>query len=258
MFGDYPADDRIGPNLVPGRTHHMHRTACPTRKLHRPSFFAGGETLVFAMVLVVGAAAAVVIKEFTSRSIGPALAAIEGHAEAPAVAPPATPLRITDPLADEPATPAVELLAPAPQAGKVPQTNPDLSVRWFNGRPVRPVKTISMLVTAYSPDEKSCAGSADGITASLHNVETNAHKMVAADSRILPLGSMITIPGYDSGQVVPVLDRGGKIKGNRLDVLFPTDAEACKWGVRRINVTVWEYADGQKTENWRAIRDSKN
>lgn len=210
------------------------------------------------MVLVVGAAAAIVIKEFTSRSIGPALAAIEDRAIPLAEVPAAEQLRITDPLVEEPAALAIETLAPAPQAGKAPQTQQDLSVRWFNGRPVRPARTISMLVTAYSPDEKSCAGSADGITASLHNVETNAHKMVAADSRILPLGSMITIPGYDSGQVVPVLDRGGKIKGNRLDVLFPTDAEALKWGVRRINVTVWEYADGQKAENWRAIRDSKN
>jgi len=153
--------------------------------------------------------------------------------------------------------PAVEVLAPAPQVSKAAAAQ-DLSTRWFNGRPVKPVRTISMLVTAYSPDEKSCAGSADGITASLHKVETNAHRLVAADSRILPLGSMITIPGYDSGQVVPVLDRGGKIKGNRLDVLFPTDPEARRWGVRRINVTVWEYADGQKAENWRAIRDSKN
>jgi 3D (Asp-Asp-Asp) domain-containing protein len=115
-----------------------------------------------------------------------------------------------------------------------------------------------MLVTAYSPDEKSCSGTADGITASLHQVNTNGHKLVAADSKVLPLGSMITIPGYDSGQVVPVLDRGGKIKGNHLDVLFPTDAEARAWGVRRIKVTVWEYADGKGAENWRAIRDSKN
>ncbi|HYD01765.1 MAG TPA: 3D domain-containing protein [Phycisphaerales bacterium] len=235
----------------------MQRTDRSSRKLHRPSFFAGGEPLVFAAVLLVGAASAVVIKEFTSRSTGPALVAIDdiNTSAAPKAAPDR--LKIADPLVER----TEVAIGPAPSAPQIPsaaEPQHDLSVRWFNGRPVRPAKTISMLVTAYSPDEHSCPGTADGITSSLHHVSTNAHKMVAADSRILPLGSMITIPGYDSGQVVPVLDRGGKIKGNRLDVLFPTHAEALKWGVRRVQVTVWEYADGQGAENWRAIRDSRN
>jgi len=132
-----------------------------------------------------------------------------------------------------------------------------LEIRWFNGRPVRPAKTMWMRVTAYSPDERSCPGTADGITASLHSVFANGMKLVAADSRVLPLGSMITVPGYAGDQIVPVLDRGGKIKGNRLDVLFPTHESARKWGVRRLKVTVWEYADGKGPEEWRKIRDSK-
>ena len=204
-----------------------------------------------------------VIKEFTSRASGPALAAIEDKVTAQPEQAKLPPLKIADPLVEEPAGKLGEIqIQPAPSS---PSANPgvagtkqDLSIRWFNGRPIRPAKTMTMLVTAYSPDERSCAGTADGITASLHQVNTNAHHLVAADSKVLPLGSMITIPGYDSGQVVPVLDRGGKIKGNHLDVLFPTDAEARQWGARHIKVTVWEYADGQGAENWRAIRDSKN
>ena len=122
--------------------------------------------------------------------------------------------------------------------------------RWFNGRPVRPARTITMLVTAYSPDWRSCGDSADGITATQHHVETNAHDMVAADPRILPYGSLVTIPGYahdDRGNpmIVPVLDCGGKIKGRRLDVLYPTHNEAVRWGAQRLTVTVWEYADGK-------------
>jgi hypothetical protein len=31
----------------------------------------------------------------------------------------------------------------------------DVNTRWFNGRRIRPVKTITMVVTAYSPDERS-------------------------------------------------------------------------------------------------------
>ena len=115
--------------------------------------------------------------------------------------------------------------------------------RSFNGRPIRPVRTITMRVTAYSPGPKSCGLSADGITASGYSVWTNGMKLVAADTDLLPFGSVVTIPGYDGGQPVPVLDRGGAIKGRRLDVLYPTHQRALQWGVKEIEVTVWEYAD---------------
>lgn len=152
------------------------------------------------------------------------------------------------------AAPAVE----ADLVGAVPAgMENDPNLRWFNGRPVRPVRTMWMKVTAYSPDHRSCGKWADGITASLHSVFANNMKLVAADSRILPLGSMITVPGYGDDDIVPVLDRGGAIKGHRLDVLYPTHEIARKWGVKRLKVTVWEYADGEPAGNWRKIRDSK-
>ncbi len=116
-------------------------------------------------------------------------------------------------------------------------------VRYYNGRPIRPARTIMMVVTAYSPDERSCGKWADGYTATNHSVWTNGMKLVAADKRILPMRSMITVPGYADDQVVPVLDVGGAIKGARLDVLYPTHAIAMEWGVQRLPITVWEYAD---------------
>lgn len=129
--------------------------------------------------------------------------------------------------------------------------------RWFNGRPVRPVRIMQMVVTAYSPDARSCGDSADGITASLHSVETNAGRLVAADPKVLPMGSMVSIPGYDAARIVPVLDVGGAIKGNRLDVLFATHEAARQFGRRTIAVTVWGYADGAGKTDWRKIRDSR-
>ena len=117
-------------------------------------------------------------------------------------------------------------------------------VEQFNGRPIRVAKTMTMVVTAYSPDAQSCGESADGITASGYSVWTNGMKMVAADTSVLPFGTMLSIPGYDNANVVPVLDRGGAIKGNRLDVLFPTHEQAMHWGTQRLEVTIWEYADG--------------
>lgn len=121
----------------------------------------------------------------------------------------------------------------------------DDSMRWFNGRPVREVRKITMTVTAYSPDERSCGQWADGVTASGYSVWTNGMKLAAADTSVLPFGSLISVPGYDGGAVVPVLDRGGAIKGNRLDMLYPTHEQARRWGAQQLEVTIWEYADGQ-------------
>jgi 3D (Asp-Asp-Asp) domain-containing protein len=135
--------------------------------------------------------------------------------------------------------PAVSGPRAAPTSeGETPQ------VALYNGRPVRAVATLRMRVTAYSPDWRSCGASADGITASGYSVLTNGGFMVAADPRVLPLGSLVSVPGYDGGAVVPVLDTGGAIKGNRLDVLYPTHEVAMCWGVQDVDVVVWEYADG--------------
>jgi 3D (Asp-Asp-Asp) domain-containing protein len=158
------------------------------------------------------------------------------------------------PAADAPAADAVHSSQPvarpsAPEARRWP-----VDTRWFNGRPVRPARKMWMTVTAYSPDARSCGDSADGITSTLHHVTTNDHTLVAADPRLLPMGSMLTIEGYDDGNIVPVLDVGGAIKGRRLDVLFPTHEQAKKFGVRRILVTVWEYADGKPRDNPRQLR----
>jgi 3D (Asp-Asp-Asp) domain-containing protein len=119
----------------------------------------------------------------------------------------------------------------------------DGTVRWFDGRKVRPVRTIWMRVTAYSPDARSCGKWADGQTATMHSVWTNAMRLVAADTRVLPYRSLITVPGYADSEIVPVLDCGGAIKGNRLDVLFPTHKIARRWGVRDLPITVWAYED---------------
>lgn len=140
---------------------------------------------------------------------------------------------------------AMTIKAPTEPTVEVIETRPIESdeVRYFNGRAVKPVKVMRMVVTAYSPDEKSCGRFADGKTAAGYSVFTNGGKLVAADTRLLPFGSLLTIPGYDDGKIVPVLDVGGKIKGHRLDVLYPTHRIARKWGVQTLDVTVWDYVD---------------
>ena len=60
---------------------------------------------------------------------------------------------------------------------------------------------------------------------------------VAADGRY-PFDTEMLIPGYSNSQPVKVLDRGGAIKGNRLDVFFATHEEALQWGVQYLKVDV--------------------
>jgi len=154
----------------------------------------------------------------------------------PAVAPAPTTNVVDEAAATTDADEAPALAMPEPPAV-------DDDVVMFNGRPLRAVRTMTMKVTAYSPDERSCGKWADGITASGLSVWTNGMKLVAADTRVLPFRSIISVPGYNEGRPVPVLDRGGKIKGHRLDVLYPTHEVAMQWGVQDLEVTVWEYAD---------------
>jgi len=93
-----------------------------------------------------------------------------------------------------------------------------------------------MRVTAYCPC-KLCTTNGTGITASGKPVTANGGKFVAAD-RSIPFGTLISIPGYADGAPVPVLDRGGAIRGNRLDVFFPSHKAAREWGVRWLNVEI--------------------
>ena len=107
--------------------------------------------------------------------------------------------------------------------------------------PVKPTAKASrvqwMLVTAYCPCVKCCGSHAIGLTASGRPTTAANGHFVAAPAEFA-FGSKVTVPGYDRGRTVPVLDRGGAIKGDRLDVFFATHDEARKWGRRWVAVTI--------------------
>ena len=97
-------------------------------------------------------------------------------------------------------------------------------------------QAIKMRVTAYCPCSKCCGTGSPGITASGHKIQSG-DAFVAADSRY-SFGTEMIIPGYNNDQPVKVLDRGGAIKGNKIDVFFPTHEEALRWGVKNIDVKI--------------------
>jgi 3D (Asp-Asp-Asp) domain-containing protein len=95
---------------------------------------------------------------------------------------------------------------------------------------------VRMRVTAYCPCPICCGEYSDGITACGHKIQPG-DTFVAADGRY-SFGTEMLIPGYNNSQPVKVLDRGGAIKGNKLDVFFATHQEALEWGVKHLDVKV--------------------
>ena len=223
------------------------------------------EAITFGGLVCASAVSAILAKEYGSPPVlasvsqGEPARLVRRATPGPALGAAYEPVLIAQDYAIDPSFDPTRLYLGEPvaeQGGGVEPTpvNPDHNVRWFNGRMVRPTRVVRMKVTAYSPDQRSCGEFADGQTATLHSVWTNGMKLVAADTAVLPYGSMVSVPGYDNSRIVPVLDCGGAIKGNRLDVLFGTHEAAREWGVRTVDVVVWGYADGSPIDNPRELR----
>ncbi len=97
-------------------------------------------------------------------------------------------------------------------------------------------KVVRMRVTAYCTCPRCCGKFAQGRTANMHKVR-RGDVFVAADKRV-PFGTEMIIPGYNQERPVEVKDRGGLIKGKRLDVFFNNHKVAQKWGARYLDVLV--------------------
>lgn len=85
-------------------------------------------------------------------------------------------------------------------------------------------------VTAYCPCAK-CCGKASGRTAS--GTKATAGRTVAASSQFA-FGTKLNIGGH----TYTVEDRGGAVKGNKIDIFVNSHAEALQWGVRYLTVDV--------------------
>jgi len=59
--------------------------------------------------------------------------------------------------------------------------------------------------------------------------------VVAVDPNVIPLGTKMTIPGYGEGVAA---DTGSAVRGNDIDLWFPTLAQARAWGRRTVTITL--------------------
>lgn len=70
--------------------------------------------------------------------------------------------------------------------------------------------------------------------------------VLAADPRVLPLGTVVQVNAGKYSGVYTVHDTGGAIKGNRLDVWVPSTKEALRFGRRKVKLVVLRYPGQNK------------
>jgi 3D (Asp-Asp-Asp) domain-containing protein len=113
-------------------------------------------------------------------------------------------------------------------------------------------RKVKVKTTAYSNDKYSINVPRwrDGRTAT-NKLARRGY--VAADWGVYPPGTKFFIPGYGEGVVE---DRGGKVKGNHLDLFVSSRAEALRWGVRQQEVYVLEVGGRQEIDLAQSLEDS--
>src|SRR5215471_2165611 len=92
------------------------------------------------------------------------------------------------------------------------------------------------MATAYSLRGRTASGTAP------------AQGMIAADPRVLPIGSRVRIEaGSYSGEYL-VADTGGAVRGKRIDIWTPTSREAMRFGRRAVKLTVLQLGGRKRTK----------
>ena len=99
-------------------------------------------------------------------------------------------------------------------------------------------KLIDVIVEKPTENYSATAYSLRGRTASGQYVTRG---LIAADPRVLPLGTRVRIDaGPWSGEYI-VADTGGAIKGRKIDIWTPSTREALQFGRRNIKLTILSF-----------------
>ncbi len=108
----------------------------------------------------------------------------------------------------------------------------------------------TVIATGYTAGIESTGKSREnpeyGLTYSGVKVKRDLYSTIAADLAIFPIGTILFIPGYGYGVVA---DKGGAIKGNRLDLYYETVNDVYRlWGKKKLDVFVIQRGNGTLTE----------
>ena len=112
---------------------------------------------------------------------------------------------------------AKSIPAPSSPAGKIV------------GDSAAPVASQSFTATAYALRGRTASGA------------TVRRGLIAADHRVLPLGTRVRLEaGAYTGEYL-VADKGGAIRGRKIDIWVPSNGEAMRFGRRPVKLTVLGY-----------------
>ena len=114
--------------------------------------------------------------------------------------------------------------------------------------PEKPTETDAVSIpaqhftaTAYSLRGRTASGR--GVTRGL----------IAADRRVLPLGTRVRLDaGSYSGEYL-VADTGGLVRGRKIDIWMPSTGEAMRFGRRTVKLTVLTYGGRRSTPQPRSL-----
>jgi 3D (Asp-Asp-Asp) domain-containing protein len=81
-----------------------------------------------------------------------------------------------------------------------------------------------------------CCNKSDGITSSGYELDASDAGKICAAPKDFAYGTVIHVSGGWTG-TLEVQDRGGAIKGKKLDVYFPTHQQALNFG-KKTNCTI--------------------
>jgi 3D (Asp-Asp-Asp) domain-containing protein len=92
-----------------------------------------------------------------------------------------------------------------------------------------PGKIVRMEATAYCLNSVTASG------------VRSKYGIVAADPKLLPIGSIVRLYAGEYSGIYTVLDTGGKIKGRKLDIFLSNGKEATKFGRQKIRMEILRY-----------------
>lgn len=108
-----------------------------------------------------------------------------------------------------------------------------------NGKPVFATshgKSLgTYVITAYCTC-RICCGVYSGGNRTASGTVPTSNRTLAVDTSVIPFGTKLVI----NGQVYVAEDRGGAIKGKRIDMFFMTHKEALNWGRKSVEVFLAE------------------
>jgi 3D (Asp-Asp-Asp) domain-containing protein len=94
------------------------------------------------------------------------------------------------------------------------------------------VKEFTVNASAYTMNCTKCSG----ITATGINLKKNPNqKVISVDPKVIPLGTKVYVEGY--GYAIAA-DTGGAMRGNKIDVFFPTQKQALNWGRKTVKIQI--------------------